>query len=188
MLGIFMAQDLERPLRSIIGMVGALTRFPIIDPLGLTNPIVARKVVTKRSRPGHEKSASVEELLASGAVWSLDPYYGALAEGTRMKAQGLDAWVLRDTKALRAVLPQVPEPSHVLSVVKTPEDARALAWAVGELYVERPEVRREFEARWGLASGAKLTRTGEVLHAEGACEDGARRALGSGTRRPLVGG
>lgn len=165
-----------------IGMVGALTRLTIIDPLGLTNPIVAHKVVTRHARPGHEKVGTIEELLASGAIWSLDPHYGALTERTHMTVQGLDTWVLRDTKELRAALPGlVPEPSYVLGVVTTPEDARELAWAVRELYAQRPEVARDFEARWALpAANIVLTLEGERAHAEGGCEEGTRFALGPG--------
>lgn len=169
-----------------IGMVGALTRLTIIDPLGLTNPIVARRTVTTHGRPGHEKIATIEELLASGAVWSLDPHYGRLTERTRMMVNGLETWVLRDTKELRAALPGlVPEPAFVLGLATTPQDAREFAWALRELYVQRPEVVREFEAKWALPpAGVTLTRQGELTRAEGACEAGTRFALGPGCAAP----
>ncbi|MEN0062508.1 MAG: hypothetical protein AAGA48_10185 [Myxococcota bacterium] len=38
-----------------IGMLGFYSRMPVIDLLGLTDPLVARQPVTQRGRPGHEK-------------------------------------------------------------------------------------------------------------------------------------
>jgi hypothetical protein len=45
-----------------VGAFGYSSRLPIIDTVGLVDETVAHQPLTKRSRPGHEKSASYEYL------------------------------------------------------------------------------------------------------------------------------
>lgn len=51
-----------------IGLLGYYSRLPLIDGLGLTNRTIAHKPIKGRGRPGHEKVASVQEVIAEGAV------------------------------------------------------------------------------------------------------------------------
>jgi arabinofuranosyltransferase len=46
-----------------IGMVGYYTRLPLVDIRGLTDPVVARMPLQKRTRPGHEKMATSAHLI-----------------------------------------------------------------------------------------------------------------------------
>jgi len=50
-----------------IGALGYYTRQRVVDELGLTEPALARQPVQRRGRPGHERLAPVEYLLARGA-------------------------------------------------------------------------------------------------------------------------
>ena len=47
-----------------IGMLGYNSRIPIIDLVGLTDAHVAHQKLKKRGRPGHEKRAEKDSLLA----------------------------------------------------------------------------------------------------------------------------
>lgn len=49
-----------------IGMVGYYSRLPLIDAMGLTDATVARAQVSRRGRPGHEKTATPEYLRHRG--------------------------------------------------------------------------------------------------------------------------
>jgi hypothetical protein len=49
-----------------IGLLGYYSGVPVIDRRGLTDETVARQPLARRSRPGHEKSASVAYLVERG--------------------------------------------------------------------------------------------------------------------------
>ncbi|MEZ4300301.1 MAG: hypothetical protein R3B70_35475, partial [Polyangiaceae bacterium] len=51
-----------------IGLLGYYSRLPLIDGMGLTNRTIAHKPIKGRGRVGHEKVASVPEVIAQGAV------------------------------------------------------------------------------------------------------------------------
>lgn len=63
-----------------IGMLGYNSRFPVLDRMGLTDAVVARQKIERRTRPGHEKHASaayVRErmpLLVRGEHYIEKPY------------------------------------------------------------------------------------------------------------------
>lgn len=68
-----------------IGLLGYYSGLPIVDAFGLVNRRVAHKPIEKRGRPGHEKFATLEELIEEGAVVETrgNPWgpFGNLAEG-----------------------------------------------------------------------------------------------------------
>ncbi len=49
-----------------IGMVGYYSGLPLVDVRGLTDPVVARQPLSKRTRPGHEKVAPRRYLIKRG--------------------------------------------------------------------------------------------------------------------------
>jgi len=51
-----------------IGAFGFASRLPIVDTLGLVDETVAHQTLTRRSRPGHERSASIEYLRERGVA------------------------------------------------------------------------------------------------------------------------
>lgn len=62
-------RGVEPPLAAgAIGLLGYHSRLPLIDGLGLTNRAIAHKTIKGRGRPGHEKVASVPEVIQEGAV------------------------------------------------------------------------------------------------------------------------
>ncbi|MFO7156627.1 MAG: hypothetical protein DIU72_008435 [Pseudomonadota bacterium] len=60
---------------SAVGMVGYLTDLPLVDGHGLTNRRIGSMPVKKRGRPGHERLADIEALLAEGVVLTRDFYW-----------------------------------------------------------------------------------------------------------------
>ena len=53
-----------------VGIVGFETKLPILDAFGLTDPVIARRPIAVRGRPGHEKLASGVEMYEGGALLS----------------------------------------------------------------------------------------------------------------------
>lgn len=153
----------------IIGMVGYLTRIPIIDVYGLTNPLVAKKPIVTRGRPGHEKVATTDELLAAGAEWAIDPGWPELADFTRFSIGGATVYALRDTPGVRALgwTPRGQTPG----AQDSPEWARAFSAAVARMGVSadgQAVLRRFALPPPDLFSGQGPFRV------HGACEAGAR--------------
>lgn len=63
------SRGVEPPIAAgAIGLLGYHSRLPVVDGLGLTNRAIAHKSIKGRGRPGHEKVASVQEVIAQGAV------------------------------------------------------------------------------------------------------------------------
>lgn len=151
-----------------IGMVGYLSRVPIVDRFGLTNARIARKQITERGRPGHEKMATNAELMAEGAQWSVDPGWGgALESPTRFRVGSVDFWMLKQTPELSAALP-LPAPSLVLSAIHSPAEAREQHHALSVLYASLPSVLREFEERWGLVDARSIAIQGNTVEVSAA--------------------
>lgn len=73
-----------RPMFAIgcVGMVGYLSELPLLDTFGLTDRGVAHTPIARRSRPGHEKSAS------AGYIWRR----GAAAAEVSVFPAPYDAW------------------------------------------------------------------------------------------------
>lgn len=63
-----------------IGMVGYYSDLPLFDVMGLTSRTVGTKEIRARSRPGHEKRATLEEMLEAGVLIDLAPVYGPVWE------------------------------------------------------------------------------------------------------------
>ncbi|TNE88778.1 MAG: hypothetical protein EP330_13385 [Deltaproteobacteria bacterium] len=58
-----------------IGMIGYYSDLPIVDIIGLTDPVTATMKLDKRGRPGHERYAGWEHLQGTGAILtSLPPF------------------------------------------------------------------------------------------------------------------
>jgi hypothetical protein len=156
-----------------IGMVGYLTRLPIVDALGLTNAAIARKTVSVRGRPGHEKVASTDELLAEGAQWAIEPGWPELAELTRFRVGGLPVYQLRTSAAMRALTPP-PSASGLLTAATSREDALSIDRGVRELFQDDPDTIAAFERHWALVpAGLVRLESGHVV-VHGACAPGAR--------------
>ncbi len=99
-----------------IGLVGWITGLPLMDPLGLTNRRVAHKPLLHRARPGHEKVATLDDMLAEGVVLSFDDAWGERYRPfTQMRLGRASAYLVRWDQALAdglagakdAALPQV---------------------------------------------------------------------------------
>jgi hypothetical protein len=167
----------------VIGMVGYLTRVPIIDRYGLTNPLVAHKPLAVRGRPGHEKVATIDELLAADAQWSLEPGWAGLADFTRFSVRDVPVYALRDTPAVRALgwnptgdtlAPTSPEAARKLLI-----DLHALGSTLGTKAVT---------ARWALPPAELLSAHGTDVTVQGPCEDGARLHVCAGQDLVCAGG
>jgi hypothetical protein len=65
-----------------VGFVGYYAGLPITDVYGLTFPRVAKKPIAARGRPGHEKRADLEDLLADRAVFSDENFQPEWAAAT----------------------------------------------------------------------------------------------------------
>jgi hypothetical protein len=59
-----------------VGMVGYYSRLPVVDIAGLNDPVVGRKRIRLRGRPGHEKSANTTYLDARGVAFVRWPFHG----------------------------------------------------------------------------------------------------------------
>lgn len=144
-----------------IGMVGYLSRVPIIDRYGLTNATIALKPIQERGRPGHEKWATNAELMAEGAQWSVDPGWGGpLEKPTRFRLGTVDFWVLQQTPALSSTV-ALPDPGTVISTIHSPTEAREQHEAISTLYAAVPEVLEKFRTRWGLVDARAFTVEGQ---------------------------
>lgn len=105
-LGEVFADAAYKPRLAIgcVGMVGYYSHLPLVDRYGLTNRNIARKEITHRGRPGHEKMGSREEVMAEGAVIAQSPLWGRRWEGlTAFSANGVRLHVLTLTPELAAL-------------------------------------------------------------------------------------
>ncbi|MEW5739535.1 MAG: hypothetical protein AB1938_11450 [Myxococcota bacterium] len=83
-----------------IGASGYFSGLPITDSLGLTSRTIARKPVERRGRPGHEKSASPDEMADEGAVFSNAPVWPGTIDTLRVVINGRAFWLIRHDAAL----------------------------------------------------------------------------------------
>jgi hypothetical protein len=58
-----------------IGIIGYESRLPLYDEMGLTSPDVSAMPLTARGRPGHERAASPEQILAAGVELASSPVF-----------------------------------------------------------------------------------------------------------------
>lgn len=79
-----------------VGMMSYYTKVPIVDLLGLTNERIARKPISRRGTPGHEKLADYEDVMAEGAVLAFHTFQGAeFAAETQVELSGVRFHLLR---------------------------------------------------------------------------------------------
>jgi hypothetical protein len=152
-----------------VGVIGYETRMPIVDVFGLTNRAIARKEIEERGRPGHEKIATTEEILAEGGevgldLWGADP----LREWTDASANGLRLSVFRFTPEILERLrsypgARVPDPwaeagrlAREETRGRVEEAARAYEKLVPPEY--RDEVLAPLRERLALDAGALRAR------------------------------
>lgn len=91
-----------------VGMVGYFSNLPLVDTYGLVNRRIARKELKKRGRPGHEKRASLEEVLAEGAVLSHDIYASKSSKPLlAVKMAGTTLYLLQDVESLKSKMKKV---------------------------------------------------------------------------------
>lgn len=102
------------------GTVGYHSRLPVIDVRGLTDAYVARQPIGRRARPGHEKLAPREYLLARGVHLLRTnarqktfhpPRWRRLTQVGLGRFQGQDPWQLAhyDRELMRRIREQAPE-------------------------------------------------------------------------------
>lgn len=79
-----------------IGMMSFYSELPVIDMLGLTDPVTARKPLPgPRRRPGHERKATDAHLIAEGAVLSSHAHFPGYEDITDLgtpKRAGMKRW------------------------------------------------------------------------------------------------
>lgn len=58
-----------------VGMVGYLSRLPILDTLGLNDRTIARRPLGKRGRPGHERKPTAGDVVPRGVDFSDEQHF-----------------------------------------------------------------------------------------------------------------
>jgi len=92
-----------------IGMVGYFSDLPLFDVMGLTSRVVGNKEIRARGRPGHEKRATLEEILADGVVIDLGATWGPRWEKqTRAWLDGRRFYLVRYDPDFVAALSRIP--------------------------------------------------------------------------------
>lgn len=87
-----------------IGMVGYYSHLPLMDTFGLANRRVAKHPIVGRGRPGHEKFATLQDMLDDGAVFSDGNPWGAVREAaTKFYLAGRGLWLVRYDDGLAAL-------------------------------------------------------------------------------------
>jgi len=91
-----------------IGMVGYYSDLPLFDVMGLTSRVVGNKNIRTRGRPGHEKRATLQEILDDGVVIDLAPVWGRQwQKQTRAEIDGHDFHLVRYDPDLVAALSEI---------------------------------------------------------------------------------
>lgn len=92
-----------------IGLLGYFSDLPLFDVMGLTSRVVGNKEIRARGRPGHEKRATIEEILADGAVIDMGPTWGPRWEKqTQAWLDGRRFFFVRHDPDLVAELRRIP--------------------------------------------------------------------------------
>jgi hypothetical protein len=98
-----------------IGMIGYYSDLPLVDLLGLVDPVTARRPVKRRSRPGHEKTADRDYVRSRGVLLAQWAPYEPLERYTHLRAQrpyaSLRSWNVYqwDAEALAKIQEISPE-------------------------------------------------------------------------------
>ncbi|MBN1656706.1 MAG: hypothetical protein JXA30_23235 [Deltaproteobacteria bacterium] len=146
-----------------VGMVGYFTRLKVVDLFGITNRDIARRPISRRGRPGHEKSATSPYIVASEVdisdtevypepydqwtrfvlgktVFQLVHYEPATVKALQREKGGL---MIDFDRLLDAYLSSLPRQ-------RDREQLACDAWFFQEFYfsrVDQPEKRRALERR-----------------------------------------
>ena len=104
------SKGVEPPVAAAaIGLLGYHSRLPIVDVFGLINRAIAHKPFKREGRPGHEKEANTNELMAQGAVLDVgfrgDPNFRELAE---MRVGSAKLYFMRLDPYWAALIAKVP--------------------------------------------------------------------------------
>lgn len=92
-----------------IGMVGYYSELPLFDVMGLTSRVVGNKNIRTRGRPGHEKRATLQEILDDGVIIDLAPIWGPQWEKqTRAEIDGRRFHLVRYDPDFVSALSKIP--------------------------------------------------------------------------------
>ena len=106
-LGEFLRREIRPTLPDVrfaigvIGIIGYVGGIPLVDTLGLTSRIVASQPLSNRGRPGHEKLATIDSLLAERASFSDGDFWPGHEEETRVNFGGFIFFLVRHDPALQ---------------------------------------------------------------------------------------
>lgn len=156
----------HRPRLAIgcVGMVGYYSKLPLVDRFGLTNRRIAHKPIIERGRPGHEKKATRDEVLAEEAEIALAPLWGKRWKAaTRFKANGVTLHLMQASAGLREVFDTQPLVSTPAALRDRPIDRSQSRTA---LLVERRFLQR------AAPESLRLTRINAALGSLADFEDG----------------
>lgn len=129
-----------------VGMVGFYSGLPLVDTFGLTNRRIAHRPVKKRGRPGHEKRAVLEDVLAEGTELShVDRWGDAWHALTRMTIGGETMYLMRDSGDLRRRLagrlglrlPQTPSAALGRAIERLARADALMDWRFLSRFVDR---------------------------------------------------
>lgn len=167
-----------------VGMIGYYNLdLPIFDTYGKASREVARRPVVKRGRPGHEKTATLDDLRRAGVVWSIDPLWPAFNKTTSVSYPDGQAWLVRLAPSVVAwaktrgrvidgaqILRQLTDVDAVVEHLDAVEllferDPKALEAHLASLGVVPPNTFQCDEAR--NHCGAALTCEDSLLELEG---------------------
>ncbi len=150
-----------------VGQIGWYTDLELVDLFGLTNHRIGHKPLAdgKRGRPGHEKSGDLDDVLAEGALLSVQNHYGRAYESyVRIDAGGgLTLHFVRESPELYEALKGVegvrlPPRLDALIAEATKKTSRAAAladWRFLSRFADpaaHGEALRALEARLGLVA------------------------------------
>jgi hypothetical protein len=90
-----------------VGMIAYYSDLPLVDRYGLTNWNIGHAPIRARGRPGHEKLATREQLIAEGAVFSLENLWPGHEAQTQFRVDGHPYFLLQWDDTLVAELSKV---------------------------------------------------------------------------------
>lgn len=139
-LGEFLAREVRPALPDIrfaigvIGIIGYTSELALVDTLGLTSRTVASQPLTSRGRPGHEKLATVDSLLAERASFSDGIFWPGHDDDIRLVFWPYTFYLVRHDPALQSLAQakgwQYPDPIQRANT-----------------FLARPRARSELEAQ-----------------------------------------
>ena len=171
-----------------VGIVGYETGLPFLDAFGLTDPVIARKPIAVRGRPGHEKLASGSEMFAGGAVMTdigvYPPEYDRLTEALPGIPVRLVAYREDIVRSFRKLPPDAPlDVPHFLKNYQAPpnDHSRFMCdlWFFEAYYFAHQGGERREEFVRKLQDGTMLTPQAATFYSlpDGRVPDGYSRVM-----------